>query len=375
MSDNFTEFSNQSWFGRIGSAIKGIIFGVILFLGAFILLFWNEGRAVKRYKLLKNGKNIVVSIDANNVDSLNEGKLVHVSGLATTDDILNDDDFGISVKAIKLKRTVEMYQWKERKKRRKKKKLGGGTTTKTTYTYSKTWSKDLIDSGRFKISTGHENPVNMPYSSFVKKATKVHLGAFYLSPSLIDKISGYEHLPAKKSQLTEDMGFKIRNGDYYLGNNPSSPKVGDVRVSFQVVRDADISLVSAQVGNTFEPYKTESGDELVMLEQGILSADAMFKQAEETNALLTWVLRIVGFIIMFIGLSMMFKVLSVVADVVPLFGSIVSAGTGIISFLIALIFSALTIAIAWITFRPLIGITLIVLVVGCVLLVTSKLRK
>jgi len=375
VSDSFTEYSNQSWFGRIGSSIKGIIFGLIFFLGAFILLFWNEGRAVKRYKLLKEGKNIVVSVDANNVDSLNEGKLVHISGVATTDEILNDEDFGIAVKAIKLKRTVEMYQWQEHKKRRKKKKLGGGTTTKTTYTYSKSWSSNLIDSSNFKVSTGHENPVDMPYSSYEKKANKVHLGAFYLSSSLIDKISGYEHLPAKKNQLTDDAGFKVRNGDYYIGGSLSNPKVGDVRISFQVIRDTEISVVSAQVGNKLEPYKTKSGDELAMLEQGILSADTMFKQAEESNAVLTWILRIVGFIIMFIGLSMMFKVLSVVADVIPFLGSIVGFGVGIISFLAALMFSALTIAIAWITFRPFIAITLILLVVGCILLVTSKLKK
>jgi hypothetical protein len=375
VSDGFTEFTNQSWFGRLGSAIKGIIFGVILFLGAIILLFWNEGRAVKRYKLLKEGKNIVVSIDANNVDSLNEGKLVHVSGLATTDEILKDDSFGISVNAIKLKRNVEMYQWKEHKQRRKKKKLGGGTTTKTTYTYSKVWSKRLIDSSRFKIQQGHENPVDMPYSSIEKKATEVRVGAFYLSPSLIDKISGYKHLPAEKTQLTEDMGFKIKNGDYYLGNSSSNPKVGDVRVSFQIIKDAEVSLVSAQVGNSFAPYKTKSGGELELLEQGILSADEMFKQATESNVLLTWILRIVGFIIMFVGILMMFKVLSVVADVIPLLGSVVSAGTGIISFLIALILSSLTVAIAWITFRPLIAASLIILIFACVFLIKKKLKK
>ncbi|WP_339136467.1 MAG: hypothetical protein WGN25_01115 [Candidatus Electrothrix sp. GW3-4] len=53
--DSYTEVTNQSWFSRIGGAIKGIIFGFILFIIAFPLLFWNEGRAVKTYKTLKEG--------------------------------------------------------------------------------------------------------------------------------------------------------------------------------------------------------------------------------------------------------------------------------------------------------------------------------
>ena len=42
--DNFTEVTNDSWFGRLGNAIKGVVFGLLLFVVAFPLLFWNEGR-------------------------------------------------------------------------------------------------------------------------------------------------------------------------------------------------------------------------------------------------------------------------------------------------------------------------------------------
>ena len=54
-NDSYTEVSSQSWFGRIGNAFKGILVGLILVAIAFGLLFWNEGRAVKRYKTLKEG--------------------------------------------------------------------------------------------------------------------------------------------------------------------------------------------------------------------------------------------------------------------------------------------------------------------------------
>ena len=87
---DYTEVTSESWFGRIGGALKGIVFGVLLIAIAFFVLFKNEGRAVNRYKTLKEGAGIVVSVGSEAVDSANEGKLIHLTGLATTDEILKD---------------------------------------------------------------------------------------------------------------------------------------------------------------------------------------------------------------------------------------------------------------------------------------------
>jgi len=45
--DTFTEVTRRGLFGRLGQAIKGIVFGVVLFLASFPVLFINEGCAVK----------------------------------------------------------------------------------------------------------------------------------------------------------------------------------------------------------------------------------------------------------------------------------------------------------------------------------------
>ena len=50
--DSFTEVSHESWFSRIKSAIVGVVFGLLLFVIAFPVLFINEGRAVKTAKAL-----------------------------------------------------------------------------------------------------------------------------------------------------------------------------------------------------------------------------------------------------------------------------------------------------------------------------------
>jgi len=64
---------------------------------------------------------------------------------------------------------------------------------------------------------------------------------------------------------------------------------------------------------------------------------------------------------MAIGIGMMFKPLSILAGVLPILGDIVAAGTGIISFLLAAVLSLTTIGIAWIFYRPLLGVALLVI--------------
>ena len=374
--DTYAEVSNESWFSRLGGAFKGIIFGLILLLAAFPLLFWNESRAVKTYKTLKEGGGAVVSV--NGFEPANEGKLVHVSGTAATEASLSDPVFGISANALKLRREVEMYQWHESSKSETKKKLGGGTETVTTYSYSTGWSNHAISSSGFKKSAGHENPGSMPYRSEELVAERITLVAFTLPPSLVSKISGSQSLALPSDlPLPEELAgrAKRQDGGLYLGQNPASPQVGDVRIRFAMVPAQEISVVAQQHGSSFVPYQAKAGGAIELLQEGKVPAEAMFKKAEQDNVILTWILRAVGFVLMFAGLSTMFKVLSVAADLLPFLGNIIGAGTGIIAFFLAALLSLLTIAAAWIVARPLLGIGLLVAAVALVLVVKGKLGK
>jgi hypothetical protein len=376
--DSYTEVTEQSWFSRIGGAFKGIIFGLLLFLAAFVLLFWNEGRAVKTYKTLKEGSGIVVSVPADRVDPANQGKLVHLSGRAVTEATLADPVFGVSANALKLRREVEMYQWQERSHSEEKKKVGGGTETVTTYSYSKVWSGHAISSSSFKKSSGHENPGSMPYQDAEQLADKVTLGAFTLPASLVGKIGGAQQLPVSSEiPLPEELAGRAerQDGGFYLGENPASPQIGDVRIKFEIVPQQEISVVAQQSGSSFTPYQSKAGGSIELLQEGMKSAAAMFEKAQSDNTILTWLLRAGGFFLMFLGLSMMLKVLSVLADVLPFLGNLVGAGTGIISFLIAGVLSLLTIAVAWITFRPLLGIGLLAAAAVLAFLIKGKMGK
>ena len=90
----------------------------------------------------------------------------------------------------------------------------------------------------------------------------------------------------------------------------------------------------------------------------------MFAAAQTTNQYMTWGLRALGFLLMFIGMSSIFKPLSVLADVVPFIGSLVGVGTSVVAFFISAFCSLMTIAIAWLASRPLLGIALLIVSAG-----------
>ena len=377
----FTEVSEEGWFSRIGSSIKGILFGIIIFIVGFPLLFWNEGRAVRRAQTLAEGRGAVVSVASDKVDSANEGKLVHLTGMAQTDETLTDPEFKISAeKAIRLKRQVQMFQWVEHEETKTKKKAGGKKVKTTTYSYSKEWEDSPINSSNFK-EQGHDNPGSFPYESDNIVAENVTLGAFKLGPRLAGKIGGEKPLPLNDESLKQlpasmSSQMKVNGNEFYMGNNASQPEIGDVKISFLKVDPAKVSVIAVQKGESFQPYEAEAGGSTIFeLVQGEKTADEMFSSLESANAMMTWILRGVGFFCLFIGLNMVFRPLVVVADVLPFLSSMVEAGVGLLAFGIAAPLALITIAIGWIAYRPLVGIAILVVAGGIGFAIFSKLRS
>ena len=371
MSDSFTEVSNQSWGSRLGGSVKGILFGIVLFFAAFPLLFWNEGRAIKTEKSLEEGSAAVVSISPEAIDPANEGKLVHTSGMAATDELLQDSQFNIDINAISLSRKVSIFQWQESSESHTEKELGGSTKTTKTYSYSKQWSTTLTSSSSFKHPEGHQNPASKPYENQTWYADNVTIGQFKLNSSQIREITGSQAVPITKSNLPASDNAVISGQDLYLGD-PSKPQVGDTRISFKIIKPSQISLIAQQKNNTFMPYTTSFGETIQLLTSGNVSAKQMFETELSNNTILTWIIRLAGFLIMTIGLSLIFKPLSVLGDVVPFIGNVLGGGIGIVAGLLSFALSLITIAVAWIFYRPLIAAVLIAIVFAILYLLKKK---
>jgi len=375
MSDSYTHVTNESWTSRLGGSFKGIIFGLFLFVAAFPLLFWNEGRAIQTEKSLEEGAASVISIDSQSIVPVNEGKLVHLSDMATTEEELQDTQFKVKLQAINLQREVLVYQWQEHSESTTEKEMGGGTKTTTRYTYSKIWSSALISSSSFKHPQGHTNPGQKTYQNKQWYANTVTIGKFKLNSSLIHDISGADIIPLTENNIPSSVSATISADEIFVGNNLNEPIIGDTRIRFSAVKPKQVSIIAKQTNNSFTPYKTSVGNTIQLLTLGQISAQEMFADELSKNTFITWGLRFLGFMVMMIGLSLVLKPLSVLGDVIPFIGNIIEFGTGLLSAIIAFSLSLITIAIAWFFYRPILTIGLISIVVGIVYLLKKKINK
>ena len=53
---------STGWLSRIVESIKGVLVGLVLIIVSIIVLFWNEGRAVRTARSLEEGAKVVVSV-------------------------------------------------------------------------------------------------------------------------------------------------------------------------------------------------------------------------------------------------------------------------------------------------------------------------
>ena len=492
----YTETTTRSWGSRLGDSIKGIIVGFILFIASFILLFWNEGNSVKVAKALEEGRGITVEVqDISKIDPANEGKLVHMCGDATTQDVLKDAEFGIEHNGMLLRRKVQYYQWREKSHEETKKNFGGSETTVTTYTYSKDWCNKPVNSTAFK-EPGHDNTVFYPVNDREEYAANVQYGAFMFTRDMIEKLSNKKtyslaefkipaalrgracvadkfvyvgrktaqsapdavittksaqqaaqpqqtaaldvertkleieqlRLQVKQQELVQQDAaataeqkqaaklaaaraeIEIRQKELLIKQaeldakgataqpvaqqpatpqvqepapqeetcsvSPTDPQIGDVRITWEVISPKEaVSIVYVQTGETFTPYHAKSDRDVALLGMGIQSAEQLYEHAEDMNTILTWILRFVGWFLMFCGLNMILKPLSVLGDVVPFIGSLIGGASSVVAALISLTLSLVTIAVAWIWYRPLLGIALLAAALFFVYMLLKRRKK
>ena len=425
----YQETKTTGYGTRMGRSFKSIGSSFILFCAATVLLWWNEGNAVKTEKMLNEAEGAYVDMEnPNKKDASLDGELVYATALATTEDSLSDTQFGIGAKAISLQRKVEYYQWTEHAQESSEDKLGGKEVTTTTYTYTKEWTSEPIQSSEFKDPAYQQK--NMVLTTFDDSdwwAENVSFGAYKLNESLVRRISSEEplelaisndllqaldkqtlvayerfHGPATPKtpgtnplpSATVPDSVKVTNDSariandsikavtdslmahaenqvslqyvhqagnmLYIGLVPGAPEVGDVRVTWTQIVPAKVTIISQVDGDTFKPYKAKNGKRFQTLVMGKKDAADIFESAHNSNTFWLWTLRIIGILLVIAGLKGIFGILETLFKVVPFLAGIVGWGIGLVCTVVGIVWSLIIIALAWLFYRPLLGITLLV---------------
>lgn len=391
----YTETTTTGYGSRITNSLKGILTGFLLLIAGTILLWWNEGRAVKTAKSIKNAVEQTTPVaDLSTYNQALNGKMICASGFAKTDDYVSDPFFGIGETAIRIERKVEFFQWVEHSQSKTEDKVGGKQETTTTYTYSKAWTSSPINSSDFKDSEyQNKNFVvmgNMESADF--QAKNVTVGAYILPEGMISSISGSEpiavNLPADKiADLNKTVAQTLSKGDslnfvtvtnnqIYLGENPNNPAIGDIKITFTKVMPATVTIWARVVNNTFEHYvDAKHGKGVGGLYMGTRSLDSLQEQAESSNNFMTWLLRIVGFLLVFFGLKGLFGLLIAILKVLPFLANIANVAVSIVCGVVGFAWSLVIIAIAWLFYRPILAGILIAVVVGLFIFLSKRSKE
>ena len=139
----------------------------------------------------------------------------------------------------------------QKEEKKKTKEVGGKEKTVTSYTYSKTWAKNPIDSKGWTQKddvTGQPPPENKGSKTFPDanyQANEVKLGAFKLTADQLKHITDSGNVPATPEMLTalpeetkkqlKERGHELKvtsDGFFYEAfdpkGDPNSPQIGDV---------------------------------------------------------------------------------------------------------------------------------------------------
>jgi len=353
---------NGSASGGIKGLIGGVLSGIVVLVLAAGLLFWNEGRTVKRTAVLAEGKALVQSADANSVNAGNDGKLLHVQAELAASGQLRDPEFAVEAEGLALRRRVEMYQWEE--KNAKKARDGKAYD----YQYERVWRDEPIDHTRFNSPDGHQNPTSLPFPSERWDADEVRLGGFVLTSEAISELSDWQDVTPDGDTLPPNLAASLRveGGMLTSADSLKSPAIGDIRIRFERVPLGPASVVGQQAAGRLQTYNAEQG-ELLLAERGSASIEAMFAGAASHNSQLGWALRGGGFMAFWIAFGLILRPISGLLGNLPIIGGIGRMLTTLVAAVLAMSLSVLMIISGWLFHRPLLlAIMIIALVAGFV---------
>ncbi len=351
---------------KVKNSVQGVILGIIFLLVGTILIWWNEGNTVKNLKAVDEIQKNVIDIKSDSINPSNDQKLVATNGeVNILDESLKDDTFGIQQKSIKLKRIIETYQWKETEKK--------DSNDRVTYQYEKNWETELIDSSEFHKS-GYTNPTYQPYNNETFIAEEVKIGQFYLNKEQKENIPTPTRLEITQGSYLP-YGYQLKNNYITNAQDINNPNIGDIRISYVYNSYKNISILALQNEDSFADYISSNGVKINRVEEGLLNSNAIIDKIISENKMIKWVFRGLGAILVILGYTFILNLITTATSFIPIIGNIVGTGIALVSFLLGCIHSLIIFTIAWIRFRPIIGICLLLAVVVLIILLKKYTKK
>ena len=114
-------------------------------------------------------------------------------------------------------------------------------------------------------------------------------------------------------------------------------------------------------GETFKAFKAKNGKRFQTLVMGKKTGDEIIEAEDESNGFWLWVWRGIGTLLVIGGLNGIFGFIETILKVVPFIAGIFGWGVSVVCTIVGIVWSLIVIAVAWLFYRPVLGITLLVI--------------
>lgn len=263
--------------------------GSTLLLVAMAILAGNESRVLTyRAAAMRHGGVVVDATHAGPTSS-NDGEMVLVSGTPRIVKPAVDRQFGVRASVPILWRVTEMFQWRQIE-------YAGSTT------YELEWVDHPVDSSIFEQPAHHRNPSAMPFGSARYLAGEVRLDGFMLSRKLVLAMPGRKDVTPDFSHLHPNLAASFRSykGTLVTSEDPDSPQLGDVRVSWRGAPDQTITIIAMNEDGTLVPAQGVQDGSGFQLQVGRLQVLDLQPDLPDPP-FLPWVWRVLSMLLAWVG--------------------------------------------------------------------------
>ncbi|HET6433641.1 TMEM43 family protein [Dyella sp.] len=245
-----------------GNAVLKVLGALLLLAAVGLVALTENGLLAYRQAAQRHGGDVLDLGRQSGPEAGQHGFMVRVAGPLQVVAPPRDDEFNQSGATPVLTRRVEMFQWREI--------IVGGQPT-----YELDWVDHAVDTQQFMHPAGHANPLKLPLEGHRFDASDVQVSGFKLSPALMHALPGAGQLVPDGAALPPNLAASFSvNGNYLTtSEHPDSPRLGDLRVSWDTVPLQEVTIVGRLDGDTLVPatdatdgkgYEVQVGDRPVL---------------------------------------------------------------------------------------------------------------
>lgn len=237
-------FDKQAWRGLLLPAV-----GALLMFAAIVLLA-STAQSLITYRMIA-GRHGGETLDLGSNAILQAGQHGRMARMVATPRVIEspmDHDFNQRVNTPVLIRVVEMFEWRE-------------LHITSDVSYQLDWVDHPLDSTHFEQPDRHINPASFPLAGREFDAPHVQMGDFELSPELVHALPSLVPVKPDTKSLPPNLAASFSPFENYLTTSaqPGSPRLGDVRVSWQQVPLREMTVL-ARVDSSRLVAATDAAD-------------------------------------------------------------------------------------------------------------------